>query len=173
MWPAGLQLDHADLDYLSHHICLGNEYLDTSKMFIFSQRRRSASTPSVKWLAKAWTASVSSSYGTHSAAFAAGSSWLWDSEARLTADHSPPFKAIVYSELIFTFALLLSGYGLDDRTIDVRSPAEARDFLSVPRPALEATQPPVQWASEVLSLGVIVIIKVTLPRSVTLPLTPI
>jgi hypothetical protein len=41
----------------------------------------------------------------------------------------------------------VSGYGLDDRAIEVRSPAEAKDFAltSVSRPALGPTQPPVQW----------------------------
>jgi hypothetical protein len=41
----------------------------------------------------------------------------------------------------------VSGYGLDDRTIEVRSPAEAKDFpvTSVSRPAQGPTQPPVQW----------------------------
>jgi hypothetical protein len=38
----------------------------------------------------------------------------------------------------------------------VRSPAEAKDFplTSKSRPALESTQPPVQWVLWVLSLGV-------------------
>jgi hypothetical protein len=41
----------------------------------------------------------------------------------------------------------VSGYGLDDRTIEVRSPAEAKGFpvTSVSRPALGPIQPPVQW----------------------------
>jgi hypothetical protein len=42
----------------------------------------------------------------------------------------------------------VSGYGLDDRAIEVRSPAEAKGFFpvaSVSRPALRPTQPPVQW----------------------------
>jgi hypothetical protein len=45
-------------------------------------------------------------------------------------------------------------YGLDDRTIEVRSSAEAKDFSSVSRPVLGPTQPPVQGVSKVLSPGV-------------------
>jgi hypothetical protein len=43
----------------------------------------------------------------------------------------------------------VSGYGLEDREIEVRSPAGARIFplASVSRPALGPTQPPVQWVS--------------------------
>jgi hypothetical protein len=43
---------------------------------------------------------------------------------------------------------IVSDYGLDDRAIGVRSPADAKDFVpltSVSRPALRPTQPPVQW----------------------------
>jgi hypothetical protein len=45
-------------------------------------------------------------------------------------------------------------YGLDDQAIEVRSPEEAKRIFppaSVSRPALEPTQPPVQWVPEVLS----------------------
>jgi hypothetical protein len=52
---------------------------------------------------------------------------------------------------------IVSGYGLDDRAIKVRSPAEAKGYFplaSVYKPALRPTQPPVQWVLEVLSLGV-------------------
>jgi hypothetical protein len=50
---------------------------------------------------------------------------------------------------------IVSGYGLDDRTIEVRSRVEAKDFLltSVSGQALWPTQPPVQWVPEVLSPG--------------------
>jgi hypothetical protein len=42
---------------------------------------------------------------------------------------------------------IVSGYGLDDRAVEVRSAAEARDFFLWPlsRPALGPTQLPVQW----------------------------
>jgi hypothetical protein len=48
---------------------------------------------------------------------------------------------------------IVSGYGLDDRAIQVRSPPGKRIFplASVSRPALGPIQPPVQW---VLSSGV-------------------
>jgi hypothetical protein len=51
---------------------------------------------------------------------------------------------------------IVSDYGLDDRVIEVRSPAGARIFplISVSRPALGPTQPPVQWVPGVLSPGV-------------------
>jgi hypothetical protein len=50
----------------------------------------------------------------------------------------------------------VSDYGLDDRAIEVRSPAGAKDFplASVSRPALGPTQPPVQWVPGVLSPGI-------------------
>jgi hypothetical protein len=50
----------------------------------------------------------------------------------------------------------VSDYGLDDRAIGVRSPAEAKGFFLYPvfRPALGPTQPPIQWVSGVLSPGV-------------------
>jgi hypothetical protein len=50
--------------------------------------------------------------------------------------------------LVSSSVSIVSGYGLDDRAIEVRSPAEAKGFFSiacVSRPALESTQPPVQW----------------------------
>jgi hypothetical protein len=49
----------------------------------------------------------------------------------------------------------VSDYGLDDRAIGVRSPAGQRIFplVSVSRPALRPTQPPVQWVPGVLSPG--------------------
>jgi hypothetical protein len=51
---------------------------------------------------------------------------------------------------------IVSNYGLDDRAIEVRSLAEAKDFPldSVSRQALRSTQPPVQWVPGVLSPGV-------------------
>jgi hypothetical protein len=48
--------------------------------------------------------------------------------------------------------IIMSEYGLDDRAIEVRSPAKEKAFVS--RPALGPTQPPVQWVPEVLSPGV-------------------
>jgi hypothetical protein len=50
----------------------------------------------------------------------------------------------------------VSGYGLDDRAIEVRSLAERKDFFpltSVTRPAVGPTQPPVQWVPGVLTRG--------------------
>jgi hypothetical protein len=49
---------------------------------------------------------------------------------------------------------IVSGYGLDDRAMEVRSPAEDFSLSSVSRPALGPTQPPVQWIPGVLSPGV-------------------
>jgi methylaspartate ammonia-lyase len=48
---------------------------------------------------------------------------------------------------------IVSDHWLDDRTMEVRSPAEAKGFplASVSRPALGLTQPPVQWVPGVLS----------------------
>jgi hypothetical protein len=49
---------------------------------------------------------------------------------------------------------IVSGYGLDDRAIEVRSPVEARGFFpaaSVSRSALGPTQRPVQCVPGVLS----------------------
>jgi hypothetical protein len=51
----------------------------------------------------------------------------------------------------------MSGYGLDDRAIGVRSTAEAKRIFPVTYvspPALGPTQPPVQWVPWVLSPGV-------------------
>jgi hypothetical protein len=50
---------------------------------------------------------------------------------------------------------IVSDYGLDDRAIGVRSPAEAKDFSSIlcVQTALGSTQPPVQWVPGVLSPG--------------------
>jgi hypothetical protein len=78
----------------------------------------------------------------------------------VTVHVSLPYSMIglmtVLYVLIFTFLLrylvsrvssgsTVSDYGLDDRAIGVRSPAEAKDFSSVSRPALGPTQLPVQW----------------------------
>jgi hypothetical protein len=49
---------------------------------------------------------------------------------------------------------IVSGYGLDDRAIEVRSPAEAKGFFLYPfvsTPALGLTQPPVQWVPAAFS----------------------
>jgi hypothetical protein len=52
---------------------------------------------------------------------------------------------------------IVSDYGLDNRAIEVRSPAEVKRMFplaSVSRPALGPTQPPMQYAQGVLSPGV-------------------
>jgi hypothetical protein len=62
----------------------------------------------------------------------------------------------LYCELGISVSIV-SGYGLEDRAIEVRSPAEAKDFFpltSVSRPALGPTQSPVQWVPGVLSQGI-------------------
>jgi hypothetical protein len=64
-------------------------------------------------------------------------------------------RADIHCELASSVGIV-SGYGLDDRAIGVRSPAEAKLFFSlasVSRPALRPTQPPVQWVPGVLSPG--------------------
>jgi hypothetical protein len=64
---------------------------------------------------------------------------------------------------------IVSDYGLDDRAIEVRSPAEARGFplTSGSGPALGSTQAPVQLVPGVISPGV------KRGRSVTLTTHPI
>jgi hypothetical protein len=51
---------------------------------------------------------------------------------------------------------IVSCYGLDDRAIEVRSPAGEKicPLTSLSRPALGPTQPPAQWVPGVLSPGV-------------------
>jgi hypothetical protein len=52
---------------------------------------------------------------------------------------------------------IVSGYGLDDRAIEVRSPAGAKDFsfsLCVQTGSGPPPQPPIQWVTGVLSPGV-------------------
>jgi hypothetical protein len=43
--------------------------------------------------------------------------------------------------------IIVSNYGLDNRAIEIRSPAGAKDLslASASRPVLGPTQPPVQW----------------------------
>jgi hypothetical protein len=68
-------------------------------------------------------------------------------------------QCLIYVILNFSYRVYLSirsrvssvsiesGYGLDNRAIEVRSPAETKLFplASVTRPDLGPTQPPVQW----------------------------
>jgi hypothetical protein len=52
---------------------------------------------------------------------------------------------------------IVYGYVLDDRAIEVRSPAEAKmnfPLASVSKPGLGPTPPPVKWVPGVLSTGV-------------------
>jgi hypothetical protein len=65
---------------------------------------------------------------------------------------------------------IVSGYGLDDRAIEVRSPTEAKicfPLASVSRSALGPIHPPVQWVPEVKrGRGVTLTIRLHLvPRS--------
>jgi hypothetical protein len=48
---------------------------------------------------------------------------------------------------------IATGYGLDDRGVRVQVPAASRISLSF-LPALQPTQPPIQWLPANLSLGV-------------------
>jgi hypothetical protein len=66
------------------------------------------------------------------------------------------FHLLVYAWSRGGSVSIVSDYGLDDRAIEVRSRAEAKEFFplaSVSRPALGSTQPPVQWIPGVFSLG--------------------
>jgi hypothetical protein len=51
---------------------------------------------------------------------------------------------------------VVTGYGLDDRMIEVRFPVGLGIFLftTPSRPTLRPTQPPIQWVAGALSLGV-------------------
>jgi hypothetical protein len=49
---------------------------------------------------------------------------------------------------------IATGYGLDDRGVIVRVPVGSRIFSTLSRPALEPTQPSIQWVLGALSLGV-------------------
>jgi hypothetical protein len=65
------------------------------------------------------------------------------------------YNDILMSGNVSRYLSQVSGYGLDDRPIEVRSPEEAKLFFLWPvfRPALGPTQPTIQWVSGVLSLG--------------------
>jgi hypothetical protein len=49
---------------------------------------------------------------------------------------------------------IANGYGLDDRGVAVRVPVGSRIFSTASRPALGPTQPPIQWVTGAVSLGV-------------------
>jgi hypothetical protein len=46
---------------------------------------------------------------------------------------------------------IATGYGLDDRTVEVRIPVGSRIFSTMSRPALGSTQPPFEWVPGALS----------------------
>jgi hypothetical protein len=77
----------------------------------------------------------------------------------INATHFIPYLSMIYPHSMRrgSSIITVSGYGLDDRVIDVRSPADRREFFCltcVSRPALGPNQPPVQWVPGVLSPGV-------------------
>jgi hypothetical protein len=49
---------------------------------------------------------------------------------------------------------MATGYGLDDREVGIRAPVGSRMSSISSRRALGPTQPPIQWVSDDLSLGV-------------------
>jgi hypothetical protein len=77
-------------------------------------------------------------------------------KARPLATQQAGEQAVQETEDYDVSSVYIPGYGLDDREIDVGSPAEAKGFFplaSVSRSALRPTQPPVQWVLGVLSPG--------------------
>jgi hypothetical protein len=49
---------------------------------------------------------------------------------------------------------IATGYGLDDRGVEVRVPVQSRIFSTSPRPVLGPTQLPIQWVPGAISPGV-------------------
>jgi hypothetical protein len=49
---------------------------------------------------------------------------------------------------------ITTGYGLDDGGVGVRVPVGTRIFSTSSRPALESTQPPIEWVLGAISPGV-------------------
>jgi hypothetical protein len=59
----------------------------------------------------------------------------------------------LYKKKQGTTVSIVTGYGLDNLAIEVRSPAEIFPLNSVFRPALGYTQSPIQWVPGILSQG--------------------
>jgi hypothetical protein len=65
------------------------------------------------------------------------------------------FKSSIYKVEPGVAVSIVSGYGLDDRAIKVRSPADEKivSFSLEVQTGTGATQPPIQWVLGVLSPG--------------------
>jgi hypothetical protein len=61
---------------------------------------------------------------------------------------------MLHRDQIYTGAGIAIGYGLDDRWFGIRVPVGLRIFYVSFRPALGPTQPPFQWVTRALFLGI-------------------